>query len=245
MLSECAEVRRRGRALETWVASALAPRPPARLLGMGTQTFYLITALPPPRPPTRGPRPAQPPAPQPQCLLRASSAPANHRQHLARCAAHARLRPPAHPPTCPPVGWGSPSHALSPRCLAGQMGYDVAPPANKAPRGRGDMVLHPGDQRWHYPPWPWGHGACASLDVGCPRPLLIPPGKGTGARRAPGRGAAPHAASLRTLTFPASCCASPCTPGSGTSLLFVCYGFNRGERRRSHYNVSKRSRRLP
>lgn len=91
MLSECAGVRRRGRVLETWVASPLAPRSPPRLLGMGKQTFYLITALPPPRPPPHGPLPAQPLAQQTQCAPAAKRAPVTLRECLAQGAAPTRL----------------------------------------------------------------------------------------------------------------------------------------------------------
>lgn len=77
--------------LETWVASPLAPRSPPRLLGMGKQTFYLITALPPPRPPPHGPLPAQPLAQQTQCAPAAKRAPVTLRECLAQGAAPTRL----------------------------------------------------------------------------------------------------------------------------------------------------------
>lgn len=69
-----------------------SPRvPPPRLLGMGKQTFYLITALPPPRPPPHGPLPAQPLAQQTQCAVAAKRAPVTLRERLAQGAAPTRL----------------------------------------------------------------------------------------------------------------------------------------------------------
>lgn len=111
--------------LETWVASALAPRPP-RLLVMGKQTFYLITALPSPRPPTRSPLPAQPLTPQTQCVAVASPAPATLRLRLAWGAAPTCLHPFVRRLSIP----RSPS--LHRALLA-----EKAPPSKKVLRGEG------------------------------------------------------------------------------------------------------------
>lgn len=209
-----------------------SPRvPPLRLLGMGKQTFYLITALPPPRPPPRGPLPAQPLTPQTQCAA-ASSAPKTLWEHPARGAA------PTHPPTCLPGGLGSP---VSPRVpsLHGALLVQSSP---SGLWGDGMWGSPLGDQPRCKLLWPQGRGNGETPVQRCPYTVgqAVPvAGPHPCWQRHRGQqtlchGAAPHTSSLPTLAYPTSPCASPRMPGSRFSLLFVCYGFNWEERPRPH-----------
>lgn len=110
------------------------PTPP-RLLGMGKQTFYLITALPPPRPPPRSPLPAQPLAPQTQCTAAASPTLATLREHP----------PPTH------WVWGTLHCPVSPLPTAPcwPEGPLCSPSGQQGAVGRGETGSPLGDQRWH------------------------------------------------------------------------------------------------
>lgn len=118
---------------------------------MGKQTFYLITALPPPRPPPHGPLPAQPLARQTQC------APLTLRERLARGAAPTRL----------PKGSGSFASLRIPLSDGTWLARGLTDTRRRGMRGRGILLLVE-NQPWHKLLWPQACRDGETLVQRCP-----------------------------------------------------------------------------
>lgn len=126
MLSECAGVRRRGRVLETWVASALAPRPPpAPRHGKADLLSYHCSSV----------APASNAQPPPGTAAHAADTMCGGGQPRA-CEAAPGMGGCSHPP--PPVCREAqdPPHPLAPPCLDGRK----SPSIQQGAAGRGDSV---------------------------------------------------------------------------------------------------------